>query len=383
MYELQTVESFLREKNKPNPDVLLKEQKRIEQEFLKYLYNDRSSDKLEIYVRQHAQSLINIISTETNQEKPEIVDVAENLLIFLERHGEPYWDYHLAVPNFYKEPVINFIKTSLPVIQSKLDKLNIEPPFEPLFTKEVLDLVNRTVVEYGQIYMLKAIITALLELPDLQENDNEVLKEDGRRLLREIICRYNFNSLLIYGYAADRIKKEEEEKDKEDVIFRLMRMQQFYDGVKVEKNLFYQPHRLAFTEMMSDYIQDRIELKHRELIPPDKSITPVGPDSQKVHTNLTMEKLGFFLRLFIDTEVFRINNWKGLTRFMSVYVTTIGKSDKPEKESVSDGLYTNMYSPNLKTIVGVIDIIERMHKRAIVWKNSVKNTGKPPAKVID
>jgi hypothetical protein len=33
--------------------------------------------------------------------------------------------------------------------------------------------------------------------------------------------------------------------------------------------------------------------------------------------------------------------------------------------------------------MGVIDILERMLKRAIDFKNAMKRTGKPPAKVED
>jgi hypothetical protein len=39
-----------------------------------------------------------------------------------------------------------------------------------------------------------------------------------------------------------------------------------------------------------------------------------------VNTSLLIEKLGFLLRLFVDTYVFRVNNWKVLTRFMANYV---------------------------------------------------------------
>jgi hypothetical protein len=91
MYALQQLETFLSEKNKPNPEKVKEEQQKIEQAMLDYLYSDRSSEKIKMYVTQHAKGLMEIIESEKNKKKPEIINVPQELMLFLEKHGAGYW----------------------------------------------------------------------------------------------------------------------------------------------------------------------------------------------------------------------------------------------------------------------------------------------------
>jgi hypothetical protein len=136
------------------------------------------------------------------------------------------------------------------------------------------------------------------------------------RQLRDILCRNNLNSLAVYAFATSKIQTDEEAMPDGDSLFRLMRMQHYYDSIKVEPHVFYQPDRPTLTDTLSNYLEDVLTIKQQELLPANNTAAPIGPDSQRVNTSLSIEKLGFMLRLFVDTYVFRVNNRKGLTRFM-------------------------------------------------------------------
>jgi hypothetical protein len=97
MYQLQQLETILKEKKKPSPATLIAEQQTIEQGWLEYLYASHPFERLQIYVSQHAKALMTIMDSDKSGD---VVNTSQQLFSFLHKHGAPYWDHHLPVPDF-------------------------------------------------------------------------------------------------------------------------------------------------------------------------------------------------------------------------------------------------------------------------------------------
>lgn len=383
MYELQLLEAYLSKKEHVTNEKLQQELERIEKELLQFIYNNQPLEKTRVYVRQHVQGLLRLLTLEreTGDEQCVLRPILEKLLLFIEKHSEPYWSYDLPVAEFQKEFIGSMIEAALPVVKSKIQPLHLPDPFNIIFFQDVQNLMSMDSINYGQMYMIKSIFEVLLQLQSELSESDETIRLHAVRKLKDVLCRYNFNSVSLYEYGTMQIEREQEmakEKSTADQIFQLLRLQQYYDSTKVQIGYSFQSHRSPLTVMLSDYIQDIIDVKRSEFILQKATENDASQDSKPLKTSLSVEKLGFFVRLFLDTYVFRSNNWRGISRFMGAFVGTVGKSSK---ESSSDSVYNNMYSPSLKTIMGVIEILERMMKRAVIWKNAMKATGKPPEKV--
>jgi hypothetical protein len=66
----------------------------------------------------------------------------------------------LVVPEFIKQPFIEIIKASLPIAKARVEQLNIDPPFAPILFGDIEKLLTKSTLEYGQLYMLRAVIAA-------------------------------------------------------------------------------------------------------------------------------------------------------------------------------------------------------------------------------
>jgi hypothetical protein len=379
MYELLTFETYLKEKAKPDPAEMDQEARRIENAWLAVLYAGQARPALEFYVRQHARALVDMLNREKKPANAHGLRMVSELLAFLERHGKPYWDRQLIAPRPVTEPVRTLTGASLPVLRSTLTRIDIDPALVGLLLADVQDLLDKPMLAYGQLNLLRQLVPALLELPGGQ-NDEIPDHRDARRELREILCRCNMNSLRLYTYATQQWRADTG-GEQEDPVFRLLRTRQLYETITIDPACAYQPHRPALTDMLSAYLRDRIDAHRHQRHTPQGAGGGAGAEGRPIHTTLSIEKLGFFLRLFIDTDVFRVNNKRGLARFMAANLDTIGSRDN--LEAASHAIYANLFTPSLKGIVGVIDIMDKMQKRAVTWKNAVKNTGKPPVKMVD
>ncbi len=270
----------------------------------------------------------------------------------------------MIVPETFRNIGILEVEDKVSQVREIITKLEFDEEFVDWFMADINELLNREDITYGQLYMVRHVTSNILELP-LGE---KLYGKSLRRLkleFQEILCRYNFNSFNTYEWLTRELVKYSDETDA-GFLPRISRLQKYYELIKVTEGFAYQPQRPKLTQLLSAFTGEKIDEKRAQF--QDQFPGEFGKIA-KLYTNLSQERLGFLARLLDEVEVFRSGNRKEIARFLSIHVGTIGNKDQ---EGSSDAIYNSMYSPTLKTVVSVLDIVDKMRNVGIAWKASQK-----------
>lgn len=379
-YELRGLESMLAEKSPVDvrgekPEM---EQERIEQAFLGVLYSDRPKEKIEIYTRQHAKALLRLLKEAgggKNKVHQRLEKVVQNLVLFLEKHADLYWDYGLIAPDFLRLSLLDAISAVWQDTRGRIERLPVHPSLSLLIVQGLEDLMQKELsLSYGQLILLRDLPGALSR----HDFKTEPVRENDCRMV-ELLCRYNFNSPHFIELGKGEIAEREAAiSEQPDSIFMLRQLKLFFDRIHPEPGYFYTAHQPAVSRQFSEYIQERLDQKNREIALSVSSPEPGSGfrEERQIHTSISQELLCFIIRLFLDLQVIRSNNWKALARFVSAHFTTVRKHASGQADP--NGISTCIYSPKLKTVMLAEDLLHRMLKKVLEWKNALKTTGKGP-----
>ncbi len=346
MYQLHALEALIAQQQ-PAVDSLLAEQQHLETAFLQILYSERTPDSIRLYISQNTERLHQLLRAQLLEDpSPQpVIDLLQHLICFLEQHGRPFWNYELHVPLFRKQVLTLDIEQLLPDMQARLARLPLPESFAQCLTDDIHELLYQEQITYGQICMLQDLVAAILTLLgefSLQERAHERLVQD----LWEVLYLYNFNSLNMYEFAAAQLQQDLGDGLSYNLA-RLGRLLAYYSKFRVVQGYAYQHHRPTLVSLSADYLAVRMDNLQREVYPADI----YQPSSSRLSTSLTQDKVGCISRMMIDEQVIQGHNWKDIARFMSAHIGTVGKTGK---EPSADSIYNNMYSPNMKTIVGTL-----------------------------
>jgi hypothetical protein len=370
MYQLHALEALIAQQQPLSVDCLDAEQQKIETALLQILYSERTPESIRLYLSQHVERIHQLLrAQQLEQSADHVVAMLQRLICFLEQHGRPYWNYELQVPLFRKQVLILQIEQLLPQLTDGLERLPFPPHFAPTFIADIRELLYRDLLTYGQICMLQDMTAAILDLLD----EFSLRELAPKRLLRdlwEILYLYNFNSLNMYEFAAVHIQQEIGDGLSYN-LGKLGRLYAYYSKFNVVQGYAYQHYRPTLVSLTADYLSVQMDTLRMEVYPADTYL----PASSKLPTTLTQDKLGYLSRVMIDEQYITTSNWKDVARFMSAHVGTIGKTGK---EPSADSVYNNMFSPNMKTVVSTLEIVDKLRNRIISWKTALKTTGKPP-----
>lgn len=380
-YELRRLESMLKQKGNNDQEALVLEQERIEHALLEVLYSDKPKEKIVTYVQQHAKILLELLKDSAirsdTRKKADLTlqQVCSQLLLFLEKHGDLYWDYELPAPPFRQEPILNAARAVFELTRERI----VLMPANTLLVKHVENdlqalLYNEQTLCYGQLYLLRDITTTLSTLSFSSED-----RKENSCLLIEVLCRYNFNSRNLFYWGVQEIQERETALPQEaDSIFMLRRLQFFFKRIRLEPGYCYRPHRPVLSLLLSEYINDRLDLKKRESPPValQAATSVMAGEDQQIHTSVSEELLCFLFRLFLDLNIFRSTNRRALARFLGARFITVRQKNKDNMDI--SGIYTFLYSPRLPAVMRTEELLHQMLKRLQEWKVALKNTGKPP-----
>lgn len=336
---------------------------------------------LKNYFRQHQLGLIGLGETlpPDNRGFYNVYTILEELHHFLLSSFPDFLDLGFAVPVQSLPSLKQKWQADLPVFVSQGKLLRLPETLQVAIFRPVhiwLEEQNAQPIRYHRLYFLLELKSMLSEFFDMKVPS---LKATG--ILIDRLCHINFNSLVIYEAIKQLITEKAAAKDDliaEIEFFRCMR--DHFKRLPVRSDVYYRPDGRVMARSLADWLQRQVkakEVQHHTLFMEEEPLTEEEMvETSKIMTSLSIEELGLFVRLFIETAVFKVkrNGLTGLTRCMSKNVRTMSKGVFDEYKP--ETLYKYIYSISVVTLRSVQNILKRMLKKLEIIETLIKS-GKP------
>jgi len=371
---------------------LQSENTRIKAAFMEVLLNHGQTEVIERYVQTHQTGLLHLsLHLQGASDAPDSQRMAaeyallfaclDDLYGFLEQFFGKYLSPDAPLPLFRSGKFSHIIAEKVPVIRQQLEGAKVEEALISVIMELLEEAMERSnTLTYRQWFPLREMMEFIESLPRWEEDETPVIEGmDSTTRIMELLYYLNVNTLPVYRYAKARIGRSVDENAySAGQIPELDRMQRYFSWLEHRPGYRYMEARGSIIRMVSGWLDQLMRLKEKERLATGEEVAPddagFGMDSKMVITSLTVSELGLFVRLFMETGVFRTRNKKGLARFMAQNVRTLQK--EAYEEVSSNSLYGTLYSTTDATLDSVQAILNRMITRLGKFRQEQK-TKKP------
>lgn len=363
-YEIELLESIVQDqlcecpgKNQENASGttgLLNLDKLIRKALISNVCDLKKDRLIEIYIQDIQKRLINIsntlysfaVSKSNNRNKQyqskgaqELLRLVDNLLNFLVTSFPNYINQEIYIPENIK------IETYL-TFQSQIIKI------ETLFEDQKGELIEIALNPVKNLINSNQAITYHLFqyfIFFLQE----LLNSKGS--LKELLIRLNFNCFSFLHYLTCEIVNDLEELDSYSE-----KMERLYWNLKWIKQIqmtekTYNKSVKSLKDLLIDWINEEISYLEKSVILeklPKNDTDNSEAKEFKLITDLSVSQLGFLLRVFMDSGLFKNKNHRAVARFFARHTKTKGSA------AISPGNLLNKFydvSGNVEEVVkGVV-----------------------------
>lgn len=360
---------------------LCDEERRVKSAWRTLACSEHDISFLKNYVRQHQLGLIGLGETvpSDNTGISVVYTVLEELHLFLLQSFPDFLNSGFAVPIHSLPSLKQKWQTDLPLFENQCKLLRVPEKLQVAIFRPAhiwLQAQNVLPMRYHRLHFLLELQSMLSEFLDMKVPS---IKAIG--ILIDRLCHINFNSLVVYEAIKQLITEKAAAKDDliaEIEFFRCMR--DHFKRLPVRSDVYYKPDGRVMALSLADWLQRQVkakEVQHHTLFMEEEPLTEEEMvETSKIMTSLSIEELGLFVRLFIETAVFKVkrNGLTGLTRCMSKNVRTMSKGVFDEYKP--ETLYKYIYSISLVTLRSVQNILKRMLRKLEIIETPIKS-GKP------
>jgi len=347
------------------------EKERIKIQFLKAAFEPGGENRIELYFRQHQNSLIrladDIYNIQKNKNKgsnsqvtnevdvifyKEIYLCVKYLLNFIETQFSKYFDQDAKIPEAQRWIMVPEIKKSLKYLQIEFKKSEVPD-----------DLIKITLHPFEDYSLPNSIVTynELKFTLGLQQELTYLAKKKDKNNFTEQICnlflRINFNSIRFFNYYIEHILGKSKSFDNShDLIEYYSKEMKFINQVIPKPYSVYKPGLHSIREQIGGWISEELyflEKRQRLLLKIPVHTTGATDSEPKVHTSLSVAHLSLAVKLLVDSKV--ITN-KNSTELMKMVARNF-KTDKRDHIS-EDSLRNKSYDIEPATIDRMKDVIK-------------------------
>jgi hypothetical protein len=287
--------------------------------------------------------------TGIDELKPTLLRVVNNLLHFLENSFPKYIHQDCNIHEILKDESIAYFKDQLTWMETCFEGQNkdlLRIALHPI--KEFV--VNKQPISYHHLKYLQLLISELT---------------NAEIHLKERLIKLNFNSLFFLHSLTREIENDLEATDSysgkmEKLFWNLKWIKQ----IQLSDNVFY-TSRKSIKELLIDWINEEISYLEK-LVTLEKLNHAVIETSQadkefKLITDLSVAQLGFLIRVFMDSGLFKNENHRAVAKFFATHTKTKGSS------AISSGNLLNKFydvSGNVESAVKgiIINMLNQIQK---------------------
>ena len=280
----------------------------------------------------------------------------EDLLVFIGGNFAESIDPERKMP-------LKFHDSSIQKITEEFLRLSL-PSDDPdcvLFEKvkaSVQDRLSKPGITYGLMAYLNELV---LEIEKVQLSNRE---HPFSITLKDILIAYNFNSLRVVHYLNAAITKEikmiESAKEKIECLNRWFKE---INQIPVKPACAFNDWHLSVSLFLCNWIREEILFYEKGLLL-FSSVYPAGTQSvintgYKIETELSVNQLSCFVRLFMECEIIKNTNVRELLNFLAEHI----RSKKRENIS-AESLRLKYYNIEESTREEVRKILFRLLKKS-------------------
>ena len=262
-------------------------------------------------------------------------------------HELPLTDYSLSTIKF------SYSK-KLKALDSKLSQFNLDQEISRLLLTELKNIIKKKIIKRGAIAYAIDLASHILM-------SNNLSKER----LEQILIEYNFNSRAFSQYCLKNTNSITlEDTSLHQQLDRLISLEEKLNTlIQYQKGKGLLDSRISITEELKQYyirkkdlIIQRIDVRRTEMLD-----SKLFDDNEKITINLSVSKLGFLIRLFIEKGYLPQDNIRKTFSFFAKHFrtpnTTFISADSLQKKSK-----TVEFQTVLKTKGMLLDMINYVNK---------------------
>lgn len=325
---------------------------RIKRSLINEVFTFEDERHLERYIQYHQQSIIRLLDhyhSSNRQTWPSATSrELEDLLTFIERHFNKYFDQDAKAPDAYLMNVRRTMRTNTKKIFRDLSNLNADMRLIEVLLQaitKITDRAPRVLISYRKIMYAKDVQKELLNLIDSKPNAQEINEE-----LIKLIYYLNYNStkaLVFHAHLVHQIDKGSETNSEK--IEKLSLLLKQINQAQVKPGIAYNPRTSSVKDQATNYVTEEIEYLERVSV-----LNSQVADRRETHTtfkvrmDISVAQFSYLLKVFLAAAVIQNSNINELLRFFSKVIIT------RKSEGVSyDSLRAKFYNveANTKAVV--------------------------------
>jgi hypothetical protein len=351
-YELEDLETLLSLDSTSNDHIaqrLPTEIDRIKKSLINEVFSFEDERHLERYIQYHQQAVIRLLDHYHTQSDGHIHTSLisrelEELLTFIERHFNKYFDQDAKAPEAYLVNVRRTMRMNAKKIFKDLSALNADNRLIEILLQTLAKIADRTSrgsISYRKVMYAKEVQKELLTLIDSKPDPANIGEE-----LAKLIYYLNYNStkaLVYHAHLVHQVDKTSETNAEK--IEKLSLLLKQINQAQVKPGIAYNPRASSVKDQINNYITEEIEYLERVA-----SLNSQIVDRRETHTtfkvrmDISVAQLSYLIKTFLAAAIIQNNNVNELLRFFSKIIVT------RKSEGISyDSLRAKFYNVEINT----------------------------------
>lgn len=348
---------------------------RIKNAFKSVAFSNIDDKHIERHFQNHQQALIRLTDhIQSHLSGNDRSDVSilyqtvssslEDLLSFIEKHFSKYFDLTAKIPESYKRVIANEFDGKLKLIRKAFRNKEMSQELIAILLRPFESLKNSVDphISFKKLIYLKELYT---ELDTISNND--IVDGNLKRQICISMIYLNFNSLKMFNYCIKEIKKDYQEKETlNEQLEKLAHYLKIINQQQEKPGFVYKPGHKPLKVQLLEWITEEIiylERKHQLsfIFKSEKPEISKQKYDFKIHTDSSVPKVAYFVRILIETGLIKNQNVLEVIRFFANSVRT-GRVETISSESFRTKFYNTEDSAKAAVENDVLMLLNHIRK---------------------
>lgn len=325
---------------------------RIKKSIINEVFTFEDERHLERYIQYHQQAIIRMLDSQSTIPSKDL----EDLLTFIERHFNKYFDQDAKAPDAYLNTIrkttrINTKKIFKDLSDQNADIRLIEIVLQAL--NKINDRTSKLPVTYRKVIYAKEVQKELLKVIEFRTHDTPIDDE-----LIKLIYYLNYNSTKSLVYHAHLVNQIVTTSDtSSEKIEKLSLLLKQINQAQVKPGIAYNPRAASIKDQAHNYISEEIEYLERVAVLNSNIVDAkdVRPNGYKVKMEVSVSQLSYLIKMFVASNIIQNTSINELLRFLSKIIVT------KKSEGVSyDSLRAKYYNVESSTKLAIREMLSAL-----------------------
>lgn len=348
---------------------------RIKNAFKSVAFSNIDDKHIERHFQNHQQALIRLTDQVQSylsvDNHPEVATLylkvsaaLEDLLTYIEKHFSKYFDLSAKIPESYRRVIENEFEGKLKLIRKAFRNKEMNQELIAILLRpfECLKNSGDPHISFKKLIFVRELYS---ELDTISSAD--VIDGSLKRQVCISMIYLNFNSLKMFNYCIKEIKKDYQEKETlNDQLEKLAHYLKIINQQQEKPGFVYKPGHKTLKVQLLEWVTEEIiylERKHQLsfIFKSEKSDISTHKYDFKIHTDSSVPRVAYFVRILIETGLIKNQNVLEVIRFFANSVRT-GRVETISAESFRTKFYNTEDSTKAAVESDVLMLLDHIRK---------------------